>query len=229
MSLSRGGSRTGSTDNGKAEEIRDYLVRAAEVCFERYGVSKTTMEDVAAMANVSRPTIYRYFKTREGLLLAVLLRALRNFNAEAEELIAGQATFADAVVEAMTLCVHVGVTDPHVRLLLGPESYGLSSMLVGGSPDFYTVAAEVWEPLLRQAVRSGEARADLDVTAACRWLLDVAFLLVTRVLEGALPERKVPQVLREFVVPGLVSPPTGAKTGRRTAKSPGPPYSPARR
>lgn len=205
MSLSRGGSRAAGASNGKAEEIRDYLVRAAEICFDQHGVGKTTMEDVAAMANVSRPTLYRYFKNRDELLLAVLLRALRNFNAEAKELIRRESTFAGAVVKAMTLCVHTGVTDPHVRLLLGPESYGLSSMLVGASPDFYKVAAEVWEPLLRQAVEAGEARSDLDVTAACRWLLDVAFLLVTRVVEGALPKSRVPKVLREFVLPGLVA------------------------
>src|SRR2546423_14837393 len=100
MPLSRGGNRTAGATNDKTEEIRDYLVRAAEVCFERHGVTKTTIEDVAATANVSRPTIYRYFKNREGLLLAVLLRALRHFNAEANELIVQPPSSAVAVVES---------------------------------------------------------------------------------------------------------------------------------
>jgi AcrR family transcriptional regulator len=220
MPLSRGGNRTAGVTDGKTEEIRDYLVRAAEVCFERHGVTKTTIEDVAAMANVSRPTIYRYFKNREGLLLAVLLRALRSFNAEANELIAQQPTFAGAVVEAMTLCVHTGVTDPYVRLLLGPESYGLSSMLVGGSADFYEVAAAVWVPLLTRAVEAGDARPDLEVAATCRWLLDVAFLLVTRVLEGAVPEANVPKILKEFVLPGLVPHPDTTTPSTRRSRRP---------
>ena len=36
-----------------------HFLDAAETCFERYGVAKTTMEDIAKMAGVSRPTVYR--------------------------------------------------------------------------------------------------------------------------------------------------------------------------
>src|SRR3546814_653757 len=56
------------------DAARERLINAAEACFLRYGVMKTTVEDVAAHANVSRATVYRYFAGRDELILGVLLR-----------------------------------------------------------------------------------------------------------------------------------------------------------
>ena len=55
---------------------RERLVDAAETCIDRFGLAKTTVEDVAREAAVSRATIYRYFANRDELVLAVLLRDL---------------------------------------------------------------------------------------------------------------------------------------------------------
>ena len=40
---------------------RERLLEAAYACVARYGIGKTTMEDVAREGRVSRATIYRYF------------------------------------------------------------------------------------------------------------------------------------------------------------------------
>ena len=37
------------------------LIDAAESCFDHYGVAKTSVEDIADEAKVSRATVYRYF------------------------------------------------------------------------------------------------------------------------------------------------------------------------
>jgi len=46
------------------DTARDRLLDAAEACFERSGISKTTVEDIAKQASVSRATVYRYFAGR---------------------------------------------------------------------------------------------------------------------------------------------------------------------
>src|SRR5436309_989123 len=38
---------------------------SAESCFDKYGIGKTTMDDIAKMAGVSRPTVYRHFPLRD--------------------------------------------------------------------------------------------------------------------------------------------------------------------
>jgi AcrR family transcriptional regulator len=220
--LTRGGNRV-APDDEKTAEIRKYLLEAAQHCFERYGLGKTTMEDVAAAANVSRPTLYRYFKNRDGLVLAVLLEALEDFNQQARDLIARQPNFALAVTDALVLAVQVGIENPYVRMALGPESFSLSSRLIGASKSFHDLAGQIWEPLLRRGIESGEARGNLNLKTACRWLVDIEFLMATRVLEGSMELRHVPKLIREYVLPGFLAAPEPADggKGRRPRRSDG--------
>ena len=48
------------------------IVRAARACFLSCGVAKTTFDDIAARAGVSRATVYLYFSSKEHLLLGML-------------------------------------------------------------------------------------------------------------------------------------------------------------
>lgn len=62
------------------EDVRTHIVRAAFECVARWGFSKTTVEDVAREAGVSRATIYRYFPGgRDELLAAVVARENARF------------------------------------------------------------------------------------------------------------------------------------------------------
>ncbi len=56
------------------EEARDRLLNAAERCFERLGLRRTTIDDIAQEAKVSRSTVYRYFDGRGDLLVSAYLR-----------------------------------------------------------------------------------------------------------------------------------------------------------
>src|SRR3546814_11473651 len=46
--------------------------------FERYEIQKTSMDDIAKIAKISRPTIYRYFPSRHHLAVEVLVREIRD-------------------------------------------------------------------------------------------------------------------------------------------------------
>ena len=60
---------------------RDQLLDVAENLFVTRGYSATSMEDVARGAGVTRPVPYRHFGTKEGVYLAVLERARREYEA----------------------------------------------------------------------------------------------------------------------------------------------------
>jgi AcrR family transcriptional regulator len=52
------------------DDVRTRILRAAVVCVGRYGLSKTSLEDVAREADVGRATVYRYFEGGRDELLA---------------------------------------------------------------------------------------------------------------------------------------------------------------
>ncbi len=49
------------------------IMAAAELLFGRSGYESTTMAEIANRAGVSRPTVFNYFRTKEELLLALVL------------------------------------------------------------------------------------------------------------------------------------------------------------
>lgn len=57
------------------EQRRQDIIDAAEVVFAQKGVEKATMADVAREARLSRGLIYFYFKDKDALYLAIMVRA----------------------------------------------------------------------------------------------------------------------------------------------------------
>ena len=59
----------------KAQRSNDILDAAEKVFFSR-GMEKATMDEVAEVAELSKGTLYLYFKSKEDLYLGVILRAM---------------------------------------------------------------------------------------------------------------------------------------------------------
>lgn len=61
----------GLRDRKKARR-RDEIVSAARDLFARQGIDATTMADIAAAADVSAPTVFNYFGSKDGILIAMI-------------------------------------------------------------------------------------------------------------------------------------------------------------
>jgi AcrR family transcriptional regulator len=57
----------------KNDCIRDSILKAAETLFQKWGINKTTMEDIAREAGKGKSSLYYYFKNKEALLEAVAM------------------------------------------------------------------------------------------------------------------------------------------------------------
>ncbi|MFN6554024.1 TetR/AcrR family transcriptional regulator [Mycolicibacterium septicum] len=69
--------------------MRRRILDAVHVVLSRSGHEKLQLSEVAAEAGVSRPTLYRYFGSREGLLEAFSLYEQDNFDAGIAAAMAG--------------------------------------------------------------------------------------------------------------------------------------------
>ncbi len=56
-------------------ETRQRVLEAAIACVKQWGIDKTSLLDIARQAGVTRPTVYRYFASREDVLSAALLQS----------------------------------------------------------------------------------------------------------------------------------------------------------
>lgn len=66
---------------GADQSIRNRILGATYVVVSRVGRNKLQLLEVATEARVSRPTVYRHFGSKDGLLAAFALYEQDNFNA----------------------------------------------------------------------------------------------------------------------------------------------------
>jgi AcrR family transcriptional regulator len=82
--------------------VRERLLEATYACVARYGLAKTTVEDVARESRLSRATIYRYFPGgRDELIREVIGWETGRFFGRLAEAVAGAPDFASMLEDAL--------------------------------------------------------------------------------------------------------------------------------
>ena len=152
----------------KRRQNRKKIVLAAVELFERRGYGGTTMEDVAAHADVGVGTLYNYFGSKEGLLLGV-------FEDAAEPLlVAGQRLVEEPGPDAESALLRlIEVFEPLGTMFKKPVLREMvAAALVQPSErveEFASLdvkfAAALGELVVKLAAR-GAVSADVDVEAA---------------------------------------------------------------
>mgnify|MGYP001332700671 CR=1 FL=1 len=60
----------------KEEQLREDAVQAAQELFQRFGLHKTTMEDIAKAMGRGKSTLYYYYKSKEEIFNAVIAKEI---------------------------------------------------------------------------------------------------------------------------------------------------------
>jgi AcrR family transcriptional regulator len=158
---------------------RERILDAAEACFARDGVSKTTVEDVARAAAISRATVYRYFSDgRDEIILGVVVREADRYLTRLGSRIGGQADLADAIVEFVSTTVHAARREERLGRLFTMAEVGTASrMLDAGWDVLFGRCVEFWRPHLDRW--AAQVRPDLDEAEVAEHLLRTVLSLLT--------------------------------------------------
>lgn len=63
----------------KKEQVKERIGQAAIECFERYGLEKTTLEDIAKTVGLNKTSLYYYYKNKEDIFIEVAIREGQSF------------------------------------------------------------------------------------------------------------------------------------------------------
>ncbi len=103
---------------------REDILKAAESCFEYFGFRKTTVDDIAKSAGISRTTVYRFFKDRDALLSALVLSHGEDLMSATRAHVEKFSAFEDILVEGMLFQIEYGRKDLFWRLARQPGIHG---------------------------------------------------------------------------------------------------------
>jgi AcrR family transcriptional regulator len=195
-------------------DARSRILRAAERCIQRYGIHKTTMDDIARETDMSRPSVYRYFADREDLLLALLSEHSRALTERARRFIDQHPSVEDGLVEGLLYLADHGHRDEFARLLVSMDDSAFGQRLASTDTSA-TLTGEFWDPFLDAAEGRGELRPGLDRHDVHVWLGHVGLLLMNLLKrEPESAPAKLRNLLRSFVVPAFVTAPRSGKPAK---------------
>jgi TetR/AcrR family transcriptional regulator len=152
------------------------ILDAAEQLFRRQGFAATTLDEIAATADVSVGSVYVHFQTKAGLYLALVEQALDlNEAAMAQVAAAGLDSPLERVLAAGDAYLNFHVEHPGafqmiaLRVLEPAVTVGVSDVEERIARRVERLVAAVRDDL-QAAVEVGEVRADLDADRAMRFL-----------------------------------------------------------
>jgi AcrR family transcriptional regulator len=202
-------------------EPRDDILKAAESCFEYFGFRKTTVDDIAKSAGISRTTVYRFFKDRDALLGALILSHGEDLMSATRAHVEQFSSFEDILVEGMLFQIEYGHKDLFWQLLVSPDYMDIANRLIISSSAALALTTPLWEPLIAAGQERREVKADLDVHDGCRWIVLVNVIAFSR--NDLVPDDTdgLRAWIRQFVLPPFtigVSGKQPARSHRRPSK-----------
>lgn len=131
------------------ETIRERLIAAGRGLFSRYGLKKTTVEEIARRAGVAKGTFYLFFPSKEALYAEVLLREapqmMRKLIAES---FAATDDVREAIVRYLKGLVKLIETNELVKDLVS-DPYTQSLLLEAlDLPELQSSSPKLFSPLL---------------------------------------------------------------------------------
>lgn len=126
------------------------ILDATKVCFERWGIAKVSIDDIAAEAGVSRATLYRMFPGGKDVVFEALrVRDLEEFFTELKKGVGGATNLEDLIVHAVVVATHELRSDYHLAIMLASEpGDALSQLTVQGLPRIIRMASLSFAPLV---------------------------------------------------------------------------------
>src|SRR5580704_10881272 len=154
-----GGGAMRKVDQAKYDEKRQYILEAAERCFQRDGFRGASIGDICAAAQMSPGHLYHYFDSKEAII-----EALYELRLEREAAIVGELTLTPNADLITGLC---GWLDQRVKdVRAHGSSLGLEMRAESArNPAIAKIAARAdrgVRELLSHLVREGQERGQVD-------------------------------------------------------------------
>ncbi|MEU9089534.1 TetR/AcrR family transcriptional regulator [Streptomyces sp. NPDC048428] len=189
-----------------SDALSEQILDAAREQFMTFGLRRSTVDDVAKRARVSRVTVYRRIGNKDSLVSACLLREYRRFLMEVDDAVAALPTTEDRLVEGFVAVLRHIREHPLIGglLRLEPETM-LPFLTVESGPALLAIRAYLADRL--SEARRAEGRPSTDPTPVAELMvrITVSFLLNPVSCFELDDDEQVREFARRYLVPLLAA------------------------
>ena len=168
---------TTARDNTRVENRRAAILEAAQTCFFQYGLERTRMEDIARLAQISRPALYEHFENKSAIFLGLAQSLVASMLHEAQAELERSGPIWKRIARAFEAWsvkpLELIVSAPHADEMIQAGSGLAADVYREGREQFCQRLTKV----LQEAAREGEIslkRTGLSASAAADLLVAAA-------------------------------------------------------
>lgn len=129
-----------------SDDRLERILDAAYASFARHGVRRTTMDDIAVAAEMSRASVYQHVSNKDDAFRRLTTRLFDGALAAAQDAAAGEAPLAERLHAALSvkveLVLQLVADSPHAEELLGAGSRLTSDLYDGFGTAMHELAAK---------------------------------------------------------------------------------------
>ncbi len=187
------------------DEARTRILDAAYDQFCRMGILRSTMEDVARRAGVSRITVYRRFATKDALVEHVIRREFRRYFDQFLVDIERAGTAADRVVLGFVSSLRAIRGNPLIGGLIAAEPDLLLPSMINDGGQTLAAVRQFVAGQLRREQKAGNMAKNLnpDLVAELMVRVSASFLTIPSHVIDLDDDEQLAAVARQFLVPML--------------------------
>ncbi|TVQ14354.1 MAG: TetR/AcrR family transcriptional regulator [Bacteroidetes bacterium] len=172
--------------------MKDRIIKASDSLFKQYGFSKTTADEIARQAGMSKRTLYKYFESKLQILDTLIEEKLVFLKTELNEILGLKIDFPEKMRRITT---SVAVT--------------LSGMSVHFLEDLQRNTPQIWEKisgfrkemvhdyfpmLLDEGIKEGHFKKTINKGIAVLLMMNAMEIIINPKLVSALPDGLAQQV-----------------------------------
>ncbi len=174
-----------ATFKGLPREKKERVLNAATDLFAERGFHRTEMDEIARRAGISKGSLYNYFKSKDELFLHICNLGIHGFRESVWREIPSDWDIYRQVEELFRREVPLILEHPqNFQIYLNLASSGMKKFANHYSQKGEEFAAKRLKALLREGIKRGNVREDLDVPYTAFMINSLSIVFMASLISG---------------------------------------------
>ena len=192
------------------KDKRSMIVEAASTLFQRFGYSKTSLEDIAKTAGLGKGTIYYYFESKEDIFLEVLWTNSNEYFDQLRRLIKTEISFEEKISTAIRMPIkllykHAPILLEAMNTLPGPYMQRVQEFRTKTRITMLQIFQEILQEGAEQGILAENLPMEKLVNILFDWFLIGDTNIVIKELETFLTKAEVDyETIIQLILYGLL-------------------------
>jgi AcrR family transcriptional regulator len=189
--------------NDSAKGVRKRVLETAKAIYTNSDLGSVTMDEVAKAAGVGRATLYRHFRNRDDLVLAVIETEAVAIAGRVERKIRSVDSPAQHIIEGMVQAMDEINKSKLFRTLFQSGGSSIVNRLLFDTDRLTNIGLEIMLPVVQRAQQSGELNTGMSLDMLVEWIMRMLISLITVPSKQLNSKRAVREMLHATMLPVL--------------------------